>query len=39
VGWLEESRTVSTRYDKLAVSYLSRVNLAIIERYFRLLTR
>ena len=38
VGWLKESRAVGTRYDKLAVSYLATVKLAMIQRYLRLLT-
>ncbi|MFN9133840.1 MAG: hypothetical protein ACK5XO_14360, partial [Phycisphaerales bacterium] len=37
VGWLKENRRVGTRYDKLASSFLSFVNLAIIRRYLRLL--
>jgi transposase len=39
VGWLKESRALATRYDKLAVSYLATVKLAMIQRYLRLLTR
>jgi transposase len=39
VGWLKESRTVATRFDKLAVNYLATVKLAMIQRYLRLLTR
>lgn len=37
VGWLKENRRVGTRYDKLATSFLSFVNLAIIRRYLRIL--
>jgi transposase len=38
IGWLKECRSVATRYEKLAVHYLGMVELAIIERYLRLLT-
>lgn len=38
IGWLKECRSVATRYDKLALHYLGMVELAIIERYLRLLT-
>jgi transposase len=37
VGWLKESRAVATRFDKLAVNYLATVQLAMIQRYLRLL--
>ena len=37
VGWLKECRRISTRYEKLATSYLAMLTLAIIERCFRLL--
>ena len=37
VGWLKENRRVGTRYDKLATSFQSFLNLAIIRRYLRLL--
>ena len=36
-GWLKESRRIVTRFEKLAVSYLAMVNLAIILKYFRVL--
>jgi transposase len=39
VGWLKECRSVATRYEKLAVHYLGMVQLAIIERYLKLLIR
>ena len=32
VGWLEECRRVTTRFDKLAVNFLAMLELAIIER-------
>ena len=38
VGWLKECRSVATRFEKLAVHFLGMVQLAIIERYLRLLT-
>ena len=38
VGWLKENRAVGTRFDKLAVSYLATVQLAMIRRYLRLLS-
>lgn len=37
VNWLKEARRLGTRYEKLAVNYLSMVKLAIIRRCFRLL--
>jgi transposase len=37
VNWLKESRALATRFDKLAVNYLSTVKLAILQRYLRLL--
>lgn len=39
IGWLKESRAVATRYDKLAVNFLATVQVAMIERYLRLLVR
>ncbi len=36
-GWLKESRRIVTRFEKLAVSYLAMVHLAIILKYFRVL--
>ena len=33
IGWLKECRRLGTRYDKLAVSYLSMVKLACIRTY------
>ncbi len=38
VGWLKECRSLATRFEKLAVHFLGMVQLAIIERYLRLLT-
>jgi transposase len=35
VNWLKESRALATRYDKLAVNYLTTVKLAILQRYLR----
>ena len=37
VGWLKECRRVVTRFEKLAVSYLAMLKLAMIQRYLRLL--
>jgi transposase len=37
VGWLKENRRVATRSDKLATSFQSFLNLAIIRKYLRLL--
>ena len=36
-GWLKECRRVFTRFEKLAVNYQAMVQLAMIERYLRLL--
>ena len=37
IGWLKECRSVATRFEKLALHYLGMVQLAIIQRYLRLL--
>jgi transposase len=37
VGWLKECRRIATRFEKLAVSYLGMLKLAMIDRYLRLL--
>jgi transposase len=37
VGWLKGNRRLGTRYEKLAVSFLALVKLAMIQRYLRLL--
>jgi transposase len=37
IGWLKECRSVGTRFEKLGVHYLGLVQLAIIERYLKLL--
>lgn len=37
LGWLKECRSLATRFEKLAVHFLGMVQLAIIERYLRLL--
>lgn len=39
VGWLKNARAVATRYDKLAVNYLTMCKLAFIRRYLKVLTR
>ena len=36
VGWLKESRRVATRYDKLAVTDLAFVKLAMLRRLLRM---
>jgi transposase len=36
VGWLKECRRIGTRFEKLAISFLAMLNLAIIERYLKL---
>ena len=38
IGWLKEYRSVATRFEKLAVNYLSLVEFAMIHRYLRILT-
>lgn len=35
VGWLKEHRSIATRFDKLAVSFLAMVKLACIRRLLR----
>jgi transposase len=37
VGWLKECRSLATRFEKLAVHFLGLVQLAIIQRYLRIL--
>jgi IS5 family transposase len=37
VGWLKERRRIGTRFEKLAVSYLAMLHLAMIQRYLRML--
>jgi transposase len=37
IGWLKECRSLATRFEKLAIHYLGMVQLAIIQRYLRLL--
>ena len=39
IGWLKECRSLATRFEKLAVHYLGMVQLAIIERYLKLLVQ
>ena len=36
IGWLKESRRITTRFDKLAISFGAFVTLAILLRYFRI---
>jgi transposase len=37
VNWLKECRAVGTRFDKLAVNYRATVQLAMLQRYLRIL--
>ncbi len=37
IGWLKECRRIATRFEKLAVNYLGMLQLAIIQRFLRLL--
>ena len=37
IGWLKECRRIATRFDKLAISFLAMVKLAMIQRYLRAL--
>ncbi len=37
VGWLKEFRRIGTRFEKLAVNFHGMLQLAMIQRYFRLL--
>ena len=37
IGWLKECRRIGTRFEKLAVSFLAMIKLALIGRYLRIL--
>jgi len=37
VGWMKECRRIGTRFEKLAVNYHGMLQLAMIDRYLRLL--
>lgn len=37
IGWLKERRSLATRFEKLAVNYMTLVQLAFIQRYLRIL--
>lgn len=37
VGWLKEYRRIGTRFEKLAINYHGMLQLAMIQRYLRLL--
>ena len=39
VSWLKDCRRVATRYEKLALNYLGMVDLAIVQRLLRLVSR
>lgn len=34
IGWLKECRRVATRYEKLALTFLAMLKLAMVQRYF-----
>lgn len=36
VGWLKECRRIATRYEKLAISFLAMIKLAMIKRLLKL---
>jgi transposase len=36
VGWLKECRRIATRFEKLALSFLGMLKVAIIQRYLRI---
>lgn len=36
VGWLKECRRVATRFEKLAVNFLTMLKVAIIERHLKM---
>jgi transposase len=38
VGWLKECRRIATRFEKLAVNFLAMLKLAMMERYFRVIS-
>lgn len=35
INWLKECRRIGTRFEKLAVTFLAMLKLAILDRYFR----
>jgi transposase len=37
VGWLKECRRIGTRFEKLAVSFLAMLKLAMIQRYLTIM--
>ena len=39
IGWLKQARRIATRFEKLAVNFLSMLKLAMLQRYFRLYLR
>lgn len=39
VGWLKAARRIATRYEKLAITFLAMLKLAILGRYFRIAFR
>lgn len=36
IGWLKECRRICTRFDKLAISFLAMIKLAMIDRYMKM---
>jgi transposase len=37
IGWLKQRRSFATRFEKLAVNFMTMVHLAFIQRYLRIL--
>ena len=37
IGWIKECRRVATRFEKYAVNFLAMIQLAMIQRYLRVL--
>ncbi len=37
IGWLKENRRIGTRFEKLAISFIAMLQLAMIKRYLKLL--
>jgi transposase len=37
IGWLKECRRIATRFEKLAVNFVSMLKVAMLQRYLRLL--
>jgi transposase len=37
VGWMKESRRIGTRYEKLAIKFMGKVQLAMLKQCFRIM--